>query len=291
MDGRVLSVQSHVVHGYVGNKSAVFPLQLLGFDVDNINSVQLSNHTGYKSFAGQVLTDKDLVQLSTGLIDNGLDEYSHILSGYIGSSSFLYEVTKLVTHLRTKNPDICYVCDPVMGDNGKLYVPQELVTIYKEFVVPLATILTPNLFEAELLTDLKINSVEDVWKAIEILHGRGCPTVVISSADLGDGELHVFASHKGADVKRVTMKIPKIPAQFTGTGDLFAALFLAWMYKTQDLKESVEKTIASLQAVLTRTYEHVSGKEMNVKNLELKLIQSKKDIEEPQIKYEAEIVD
>lgn len=89
------------------------------------------------------------------------------------------------------------VCDPVMGDNGKLYVPQELVTIYKEFVVPLATILTPNLFEAELLTDLKINSVEDVWKAIEILHGRGCPTVVISSADLGDGELHVFASHKG----------------------------------------------------------------------------------------------
>lgn len=82
-----------------------------------------------------------------------------------------------------------------MGDNGKLYVPKELVPVYKNFILPLATIITPNLFETELLTDTKITTGDDVWKAVDILHGRGCETVVISSAELGDkSNLCVFAS-------------------------------------------------------------------------------------------------
>jgi hypothetical protein len=120
-EGRVLSIQSHVVHGHVGNKSAVFPLQLLGFEVDPINSVQFSNHTGYsKGFRGQVLQGDQLWELVEGLDANELLSYTHLLTGYIGSKSFLETVLRVLRRLREVNPDLIYVCDPVLGDNGKL---------------------------------------------------------------------------------------------------------------------------------------------------------------------------
>ncbi|KAJ4960578.1 hypothetical protein NE237_020488 [Protea cynaroides] len=153
--GRVLSIQSHVVRGYVGNKSAVFPLQLLGFDVDPINSVQFSNNTGYPTFKGQALNGQQLWDLIEGLEANELLYYSHLLTGYIGSVSFLETVLQAVNKLHSVNPKLTYVCDPVMGDEGKLYVPQELVSVYRERVVPVASMLTPNQFEAELLTGFR----------------------------------------------------------------------------------------------------------------------------------------
>jgi pyridoxine kinase len=194
---KVLSIQSHVVSGYVGNKSATFPLQLLGFEVDAINSVQFCNHTGYKKVAGQILSEKDLDDLAGGLQQNGLDFYSHLLTGYIGAESFLRRVCSLVKHLKSVNPNLIYVCDPVMGDNGKMYVPDDLLPVYKNLVLPLADIITPNQFEVELLTDVKINNVDDAWKAVDVLHSKGCRTVVVSSTELGNEKyLLALASNK-----------------------------------------------------------------------------------------------
>lgn len=141
---RVLSIQSHVVSGYVGNKSASFPLQvnscrkciikkgkmsfirfytnyrlckifiekislkLLGFEVDTINSVQFSNHTGYKHIKGQVLKDQDLSELIDGLKSNKIDFYSHLLTGYVGSVSFLNQIIQVIKHLKTVNPNLIY---------------------------------------------------------------------------------------------------------------------------------------------------------------------------------------
>lgn len=131
--GRALTIQSHVVSGYVGNKCAVFPLQLHGFDVDPILSVQFSNHTGYGSWKGEVMTGDQLWSLVEGLETNGLLEgYTHLLTGYIGSASMLRTVARLVRKLRAHNPNLVYVCDPVLGDNGKMYVPAELATIYRD---------------------------------------------------------------------------------------------------------------------------------------------------------------
>lgn len=131
LGGRVLSIQSHVVQGYVGNKSAVFPLQLLGLDVDIINSVQFSNHTGYKVFTGKRLGGDDLHELLDGMETNNLlaDAHSHLLTGYIGSVSLLDAIVRVYERLRAaqSHPErLVYVCDPVMGDLGKLYVPLEL---------------------------------------------------------------------------------------------------------------------------------------------------------------------
>lgn len=148
--GHVLSIQSHVVHGYVGNRAAVFPLQLLGFEVDFINSVQFSNHTGYPTHNGGVLTGDELQNIFRGLKNNNLHEnYTHMLTGYIGNSSFLMKVLSFLKELRTIHPDMTYVCDPVLGDDGEFYTPQELVSIYREEVIPLADVVTPNQFEAE----------------------------------------------------------------------------------------------------------------------------------------------
>jgi hypothetical protein len=150
---RVLSIQSHVVHGYVGNRCATFPLQLLGIEVDVINSVQFSNHTGYPGgHRGEVLGGDALTALVDGLDTNGLlAGFTHLLTGYIGSASFLRAVADVLRRLRAANPGLVYVCDPVLGDDGRLYVPPGLVTLYAKEVMPLADVVTPNAFETELL--------------------------------------------------------------------------------------------------------------------------------------------
>uniref|UniRef100_A0AC34GHK5 Pyridoxal kinase n=1 Tax=Panagrolaimus sp. ES5 TaxID=591445 RepID=A0AC34GHK5_9BILA len=117
---RVLSIQSHVVSGYAGNKCSVFPLQLHGFEVDFINSVQFSQHTGHKVVRGQRLTKDDLDILYQGLKENGINKYSHILTGYCGDPSFLHTIANIVSDLKTLyKEDLLYVCDPVMGDGGE----------------------------------------------------------------------------------------------------------------------------------------------------------------------------
>ena len=131
--GRVLSIQSHVVQGYVGNKSAVLPLQLLGMDVDPINSVQFSNHTGYKQVAGRRLTGEELHDLLDGMTANNLvqDAYTHLLTGYVGSVSLLLAIVRVYERLQaaqTHAERLVYVCDPVLGDRGRLYVPMEMGT-------------------------------------------------------------------------------------------------------------------------------------------------------------------
>ena len=168
---RVLSIQSHTVRGHVGNKAAVLPLQVLGHEVDIVNSVQLSNHTGYPTVKGQVLSGEDLDTLIEGLESNQLlPDYSHVLTGYIGSLSFLESIASAVSKvkwwrekaaadakkkgLETVCDELCYVCDPVLGDEGKLYVPKELVSAYRETLIPLAAIVTPNQFEVEQLVRL-----------------------------------------------------------------------------------------------------------------------------------------
>ncbi|XP_050941473.1 pyridoxal kinase isoform X2 [Cucumis melo] len=269
--GRVLSIQSHTVQGYVGNKSAVFPLQLLGYDVDPINSVQFSNHTGYPTFKGQVLNGGQLWDLIEGLEENELLYYTHLLTGYIGSVSFLNTVLEVVDKLRLVNPKLTYVCDPVMGDEGKLYVPEELVSVYREKVIPVASVLTPNQFEAEQLTGLRIQSEGDGREACNILHAAG--------------------PSKGQAPEQFKIVIPKIPAYFTGTGDLTTALLLGWSNKYPErLDLAAELAVSSLQAVLRRTMNDYksAGHDPQSSSLEIRLIQSQDDIRKPKVEFKAE---
>ncbi|XP_030059637.1 pyridoxal kinase isoform X3 [Microcaecilia unicolor] len=244
-DCRVLSIQSHVVRGYVGNKAAAFPLQVLGFEVDSVNSVQFSNHTGYTHWKGQVLNAGELHELYDGLKLNNVNQYDYALTGYTRDKSFLAMVVDIVQELKCQNPRLVYVCDPVMGDKwngeGSMYVPRDLLPVYKEKVVPVADIITPNQFEAELLTGRKIHTQQEALEVMDMLHDMGPETVVITSSDLpaplGSDYLIALGSQKKSNVngtimtERIRMEIPKVDAVFVGTGDLFAAMLLAWTHQ------------------------------------------------------------
>ncbi|KAL9647861.1 hypothetical protein ABK040_008134 [Willaertia magna] len=285
LHGKVLSIQSHVVHGYVGNRAAVFPLQVLGFEVDFINSVQFSNHTGYpKGVKGQTLTGEELKQLYLGLEANQLDiGYSHLLTGYIGNESFLQNVLFIYEQLKEKNPNLVYVCDPVLGDEGKLYVPDKLIQIYREKVLSIATIITPNQFEAETLSGKLIKTEQDALDVIEIFHSApfNIPIVVLTSVDFkeqGNNELILYASNKFSN-KKYKLPFRKLEGSFTGTGDVVSALTLAFhsIYGDEQFDKSLERTIACIQAILERT---PPGEE-------LRLIQSRFVLQDPPIKFKA----
>ncbi|XP_064405069.1 pyridoxal kinase-like [Halichondria panicea] len=280
---RVLSIQSHVSRGYVGNCAATFPLQILGYDVDTIHSVQFSNHTGYKVFKGQVLDSANLADIIDGLRSNNLLNYSHLLTGYVGAKSFLEQVHSLVLELKANNKDMMFVCDPVMGDNGKWYVPQELLPVYRDQLIPLADVITPNKFEAELLSGISIKTEEDGMKVIEFLLSLGAKAVVLTSMEheVKPDVLVLLAKKQTGECARVEM--PKIPAHFTGTGDLFSALLLAWSH--EPLQTACEKTVSTVHLVLQRTLRHAlelsGGATPTAEQIELRLIQSKEDIERP----------
>jgi len=270
---RVLSLQSHVVHGYVGNKCAVFALQRLGFDVDPVNTVQFSNHTGYRSWRGEALTGDKLWDLFEGLLANDLVRYSHVLTGYINKPDTLLTVVRIVKQLKQVNPTLKWVCDPVMGDNGKLYVPAEMVNVYRSEVLCHADYLFPNQTEVEELLQTRIKSEDDALEAMEKLHKMGIAHVILKSIRLqNSNELILFGSSKGKQQYKIT--IPKVPGTFTGTGDLFSALILG--YSTlfpDDLPKACHHTVSALYAVIQYTQEKGSK--------ELLLIQSQGSLINP----------
>ncbi|XP_032744825.1 pyridoxal kinase [Rattus rattus] len=307
---RVLSIQSHVVRGYVGNRVAMFPLQVLGFEVDAVNSVQFSNHAGYAHWKGQVLTSQELHVLYEGLKANNVNKYDYVLTGYTRDKSFLTMVVDIVKELKQQNSKLMHVCDPVMGDKrngeGSMYVPQDLLPVYREKVVPMADIITPNQFEAELLSGRKIHSQEEAFEVMDVLHRMGPDTVVITSSDLpspkGSDYLMALGSQRmrkpdGSTVtQRIRMEMRKLDAVFVGTGDLFAAMLLAWTHKHPDnLKVACEKTVSAMQHVLQRTIqcakaEAGEGQKPSPAQLELRMVQSRKDIEDPEIVVQATVL-
>ncbi|GBP25989.1 Pyridoxal kinase [Eumeta japonica] len=171
-----------------------------------------------------------------------------------------------------------------MGDNGKMYVPEDILPVYRDNVIPLADIITPNQFEAELLTGLKMTNLKEALNITEALHQKGVKTVVISSSELGDDTTMIGIASTPNECYKI--EIPKVDACCTGTGDLFAALFLAWHYKTKnDVKLSLENTIATLQTIVQDTYRKarvsVTSGEIPPALMELQLIQNKAAVENP----------
>ncbi|KIL69057.1 hypothetical protein M378DRAFT_184375 [Amanita muscaria Koide BX008] len=246
---RVLSVQSHVAYGYVGGKAAVFPLQLLGYDVDVVNTVNFSNHSGYARAGGTKTSAKELNMIFNIMELNELLKQDRLLTGYIPSSEPLAAIADVVRRLKLKNPNLVYLLDPVMGDAGCLYVAPDVIPIYRS-MLPLATIITPNWFEVETLTQVPLVDFPSIRRALKILHTEyKVPNVVISSIPLYSWLLvvlpptirpsestvppHLLCIASAADIgnqdgnSRVSARaIPQIPGYFSGVGDLFSALLL-----------------------------------------------------------------
>ncbi|KAE8234784.1 hypothetical protein CF326_g175 [Tilletia indica] len=256
---KLITVQSHVVSGYVGNRAATFPLQVLGWDVDVVNTVHFSNHTGYGRWAGLRFDAEHIRDLFAGLQRNGLARYDRMLTGYVPSAETLREVITFIQHIKSSsNADLIYLLDPVMGDMGRgMYVSESVVPLYRE-MIQYATIVCPNQFEAQILAEQDISSLDSLYAALWTLHvKRGSPNVVITSVDLSDEDLHhIGAKSKttsdgttlmtligsSLDLSQISdsspdsnpreflrpwfIQFPEVPGYFSGVGDTFSALLI-----------------------------------------------------------------
>jgi pyridoxine kinase len=287
---KILSIQSHVVSGYVGNKCAVFPLQLLGHDVDPLNTVQVSNHSGYKNFKGHKFDAAHFNDILDALNANNLDEYQIILSGYLGTCQIVPELAKNISKLLNKSKDSIYILDPVLGDNGKLYLPLEMIDMYLKHLIPLASLITPNQFEFELLTNsTNINSVSEVIEKCKTLKVR---EIIITSIKLTSEEIKLEAclntmrlfAYSELENKSWIIQFPSYSDHFTGTGDLFSSLVSAYkasscfdsetgetIKSSMSLKDLCCSVIWVMQKVLLSTIEasYKIKKDKSLKDLEL----------------------
>ncbi|WP_134676723.1 pyridoxal kinase PdxY [Ectopseudomonas khazarica] len=253
----VLSIQSHVAWGHVGNAAAVFPLQRLGFEVLPIHTVQFSNHTGYGQFRGQVFGAEHIRDVLLGLRERGvLPRLAAVLSGYLGDADSGRVILEAVGEIRQHNPALRYLCDPVMGDVGRgVFVNPAIPDFLRDQAIPCATIITPNQFEFELLTGSQPASLQEAVKVARQLRGRGPDVVIVTSlatADIPEDELGTLAVN-GEGVWLVTTPRLALHPLPNGMGDVFSATLLGRLLAGQALPQALELATATLYALVERT--------------------------------------
>jgi pyridoxine kinase len=294
----ILSIQSHVVYGHAGNSSAVFPLQRLGHEVWAINTVEFSNHTGYGAWRGEVLNASLVDTLMQGLDERGvLGNCEAVLSGYLGDPEIGRAIIKAVKKVKAANSKAVYCCDPVMGDIGRgFYVHNDIPAIFKNEVIPLADIVTPNQFELEALCGVDTSTLAGARDAIRLLHKAGPRIVLVTSYNEKDettepsGAMQAARSTGKVSEKRITMLMSDarggdeqiwristpwlpIPGILAGSGDLTAAVFLSHYLKTSDAKKTLQLTTGSIYGILEKTF--------NEKSSEILIIAGQGELEHP----------
>ena len=162
MQDGILSIQSAVAYGHVGNSAAVFPLQRLGFEVWPVNTVLFSNHTGYGAWRGRVVALDWVEEIIEGIAERGaIPRTRAVLSGYLGDPSLGEAVLRTVARVRAERPDMLYACDPVMGDEGRgFFVKPGIPEFFRDHAVPAADIVTPNQFELAWLAGRPVAGVD-----------------------------------------------------------------------------------------------------------------------------------
>lgn len=252
---KILSIQSSVAYGHVGNSAAVFPLQRLGHEVWPVLTVHFSNHTGYGAWRGPLLAPADVAEVIEGIADRGvLGTADAVLSGYQGDPAMGAVILAAADRVRAANPDAVYCCDPVMGDTGRgMFVRPGIPEYLRDVVVPRADIITPNHFELDFLAGRTTTSLTAVLDAVDVVRATGPRDVLVTSVlhdDVPAGSLEVVAvSDEGA----WAVTTPLLPINPNGGGDVTAALYLAHLQTTGSPATALERTISSVFTVLERT--------------------------------------
>ena len=286
----VISIQSHVVYGHVGNSASVFALQRLGLEVWPIHTVQFSNHTGYPEFKGQAFGADHIAGLIDGLETRGaLARCDALLTGYIGDPGLGAVILDAAARIRAANPDALWLCDPVMGDTHTgLFVREGVPEFMTGQALPAADILTPNLFELEILTGQKPRSLAEVRDAAAGLLARGegpRPKVVVVTSLSPDGnekgEMEMVAvSPQGA----WRIASPRLPYFANGAGDTVAALFLAYYLKAGATPEAVPDVLGKAASTLFEILQTT----MDANDAELQLVAAQDRLEAPRRVFTAE---
>lgn len=281
----VLSIQSSVAYGHVGNSSATFPLQRLGIEVSPLITVHFSNHTGYGQWRGPVLSAVDLTEVLTGMEELGvLGSVDAVLSGYVGDVTTGKVVLDAVERVRTANPSARYCCDPVMGDVDRgMFVRPGIPEFMRDEALAVADVVTPNHFELEYLVGRKVTNMDEALDAAAELRRRGPRVVLVTSLIRADARPDRIELLAATDDDAFVVTTDRLPLQVNGSGDMTAALFLAHWYRTGDVRKAVTYTANSVYGVLQET-DRVGARE-------IQLIAAQHVIADPPERFEAVRVD
>ena len=253
VDPVVVTIQSHVAYGHVGNDAAIFPLQVSGFEVIDVPTTLLSNHPGYPTMRGEFVEPRLIDDLLQGLRERDVPGFATgIISGYLGDPGTADAVRDFVRDAKGQNPALRYLCDPVMGDTG-IYVDPALPDRFRDELVPLADAITPNQFEFGLLAGGDITTRAELLAAADRLVAAGIGTVVVTGTQLDD------TPADSLDIYGVTadgawrVRTPRFDFTPVGTGDVYTALFAANWFRDGDVAAAIAAAASGVYAVLTVT--------------------------------------
>jgi pyridoxine kinase len=277
----ILSIQSSVAYGHVGNSAAVFPLQRIGVEVWPVHTVHFSNHTGYGAWRGMVLSAETVAEVIQGIEERGvLHECDGVLSGYLGDASLGEVILDAFNRVKRANPSAVYCCDPVMGDVERgFFVRPGIPEFMRDRAVPAATIITPNQFELEYLADRAVTDLESALASVDQVMACGPSVVLVTSLrrrDARGDQIEMLAVDSGG---AFTIETPLLPVNVNGAGDMTAALFFAHWRKSGSIQIALELTTGAVFAVLEATV--AAGAR------EIQLIKAQESIANPSRRFQA----
>lgn len=277
----ILSIQSAVTYGHVGNSAAVFPLQRLGHEVWPVYTVTFSNHTGYGEWTGRSATPEEIEAIVDGVDQRGaLETVDLVLSGYLGDPALAAVVARTVQRVKTAHPGARYACDPVMGnaDTG-CFVRPEIPETIKDELISLADIVSPNQFELGFLTGTTPTTLDEILDAAQRVHELGPDIVLVTSVTYDGQSPDVIGMIASSGSEAWLVETPKLPMHANGSGDLVMALFVGYLGQGAALSDALAWSAGSVFHVLQRT--------LDGEDTELKIIESQDDIASPETAFPA----
>jgi len=251
----VLSVQSRVAYGHVGNAASVFALQRLGCEAWALDTVAFSNHTGHGRWRGSVVAAAEIASLFEGIAQLGiLPGIDAVLSGYLGGAATGPVLLDIVEEVRAANPDALFCCDPVIGDvETGSYVTDGIAEFFRDRALALADIVTPNRFELEYLTGAPVATLAEAAVAAEALRAQGPSIVLVTSLDAAPSQSDRVSMLAAGPDGAWVVETPRLPVVLNGCGDVTAAVFLAHLLRGASLSDALALTAAAIFAVIETT--------------------------------------
>ena len=253
---RVLSIQSHVSYGHVGNSAAVFPLQRLGHEVMPVYTVVFSNHTGYGAWGGQLISGEVVRSIVQGIDDRGgLADVDLVLSGYQGGNDIGDAILDAVALVKERNPQAVYACDPVLGSaQSGCFVAPEVQNLIRDRVVPRADVISPNQFELGFVTGTDPHTLDETLASVDLARAMGPSTVLVTSVFQPDRPADTVEMLAVTDDGAWLVQTPYLPEKRNGSGDVTSALFSAHLRTTGDAAFALERTAASVFELVENTH-------------------------------------
>lgn len=278
----ILSIQSAVAYGHVGNSAAVFPLQRIGHEVWPVYTVNYSNHTGYGAWGGPIIPAEDVAAVLAGVKDRGaFSLIDGILTGYQASPEIADVIVGTVRDIKAENPEAIYTCDPVMGSaTSGCFVADTIPPLFRSTIVPAADIITPNQFELGYLTERDVTDLDSTLAAVDAAREMGPSTVLVTSVKRPETPEDAVEMIAVDDNGKWIVRTPRLPFKRNGSGDVTAALFTGHYLRGRDAKDALAKTASSVYDLLRVTLEADSP--------ELKLVEAQDFYANPQLQFEVE---